>query len=109
MAFKLQGELSLDGSGWKKGLDAAHAGLSSLKGQLAAAFSVGAITAWAKKTIEYAGHINDLSDRLGVSTDYLQEMQYVAKQAGASVDDLAAVFEKLGAARMAALGGDNGA
>lgn len=106
MALKLVGEISLDGSGFKRGLQGVQSGLDSIKGQLAAAFSVGAITALAKKTIEYAGHLTDLADRLKVSTDYLQEMQYVVKQNGASVEDLTATFEKLGEARINALRGD---
>lgn len=114
MALKLVGEISLDGSGFSRGLQKAGqeankfagSSLGGIKSAIAGAFSVGAITALTQKTIEYAGHINDLADRLGVTTDYLQEMQFVAKQNGASVDELTASFEKLGAARLAALGGD---
>jgi len=114
VSLKLVGEISLDGSGWKRGLDRAgmeagnfsKSALGGIKGAIAGAFSVGAISALAKKTVEYAGHINDLADRLGVTTDYLQEMQFVTKQNGGSVDDLTATFEKLGAARVEALSGN---
>lgn len=116
MALRLEGQLSLDGSGWQRGLNQAGTAtkgfvsgtLNSLSGQIAAAFSTGAVIALAKKTVEYAGHINDLSDRLGVSTDYLQEMQFVMKQNGAEVDDLTKTFEKMGAARIKALSGADG-
>jgi len=114
VALKLVGEISLDGSGFSRGLNRAQSeaskfassGLGSIKSAIAGAFSVGAIVALTKKTIDYAGHITDLADRLHVGTDYLQQMQYVLKQNGGSVDDLTQVFEKLGAARMAALGGN---
>jgi hypothetical protein len=106
----------MDGSGWSRGVTKARAeasslasGLEPIKGAIASAFSIGAIAALTKSTIEYAGHINDIADRIGVTTDYLQEMQYVTKQNGAEVDDLVKIFEKLGDARNKALSGDVGA
>jgi len=117
MALRLEGQLSLDGSGWQRGLDAAGKATSSfanntlggLKGQIAAAFSIGAITSISKATIAYAGHVSDLADRLGVSTDYLQQMDYLLKQNGSSANDLVGLFEKMAAARAAAMGGDKNA
>ena len=110
MGLNLKAAVTLDGTGFSRGIRGLEATASSafsgLKGMIAGAFSVGAITGLAKKTVEYAGKISDLADRLGVTTDYLQEMQYVTKQNGASVDDLTATFEKLGAARLKALSGD---
>lgn len=103
MALKLQAEIALDGSGLQRGVNQA---LSGVKNMVAGAFTIGAITQFTRKTIEFAGHLTDLSARLAISTDYLQEMQFVMKQSGGSVDDLTAAFEKLGAARIAALGGD---
>jgi hypothetical protein len=113
MSLKLEGQLSLDGSGWQRGLNQAGAAanhfasdqLGELKGKIAAAFSIGAIEEISRATIEYAGKINDLSDRLGVSTDYLQQMDYLLKQNGSSAEDLAGVFERISAARADALSG----
>ena len=106
MALKLMAEIGLDGSGIQRGMNQVRGQISGLAASIGAAFSVGAVTAFAKKTIEAAGHITDLSARLGVSTSYLQEMQYVMKQNGGSVDDLTTAFEKMGAARIKALEGD---
>ena len=106
MGLKLMAEIGLDGSGVQRGLNTVRQSVSNIAATIGAAFSVGAVTALAKKTIEFAGHITDLSARLGVSTSYLQEMQYVMKQNGGSVDDLTTAFEKMGAARVAALQGD---
>jgi len=106
MGLKLMAEMGLDGSGINRGINSIRQNISNLAATIGAAFSVGAVTALAKKTIEFAGHITDLSARLGVTTDYLQEMQFVMKQNGGSVDDLTSAFEKLGEARIAALSGD---
>ena len=113
MGLKLIGEIGLDGSGFSRGLNKAKGeastfanGLGGIKNAIAGAFSVGAITALAKKTIEYASHLDELADRLGVTTEYLQEMQFITKSNGGSIDDLTKSFEKLGAARMAALNGN---
>src|SRR5262245_48825305 len=73
---------------------------------LGSVFTVGAITALTKKTIDYAGRLNDLSSRLGVSTDFLQEFRYVAQQAGVDFDKLTAVMEQFNKSRQEALGGN---
>lgn len=111
--LRLQGEISLDGSGWTSGLNRAKSessafssSLGGIKNAIAGAFTVGAVVSFGKHVIDTAGQISDLSARLGVSTDYLQEMQFVMKANGGSVEDLTAAFEKLGAARVDALAGD---
>lgn len=111
MALKLWAELGLDGTGFETGLKKASSLASgAFKSALAGAFSAGAIAALTTKTVEYASKLNDLSDRLGVSTDFLQEFQYAAKQAGADVDTLTTFIEKLNSTRMKALeGGPEGA
>ena len=113
--LKLIGEIALDGSGWKRGMDKAKAdanafssGLGGIKNAIAGAFTLGAIVSFSKHVIETASHINDLSARLGVSTDYLQEMQFVMKANGGTVDDLTSAFEKLATARADALSGNAG-
>ncbi len=71
----------------------------------AQAFSIGAITELTRKTLDYAGKINDLSDRLSVSTDFLQEFSYVAKQNGTDLEKLTKIIESLNVARDKALSG----
>lgn len=105
--------LKLDGSGFQQGLTSAKQAVGrfgqqafgGLKEEIFAAFTVGALVEMSKKTIEWAGHVQNLSDRLGVSVEYLQQMQYVAKRSGSGVDTLAGFFEKLAANRVKALEG----
>lgn len=112
--IEVKGKATLDGSGWEAGINKissstnkfATIGLGALKSQLAAAFGAGAILALSKKTIDYAGHINDLSQQLGVSVEKLQEFDFAAKQNGASVDTFASFLEKLASARAKALEGN---
>jgi hypothetical protein len=55
---------------------------------IAAAFSIGAITALTQKTIEYVGHLRDVSDGLRVNTEWLQRRANAAKLAGGSMENL---------------------
>lgn len=105
--------LKLDGSGFTQGLTSARQAVGrfgsqafgGLKSQIAGAFTVGAVTALSKRTIDAAGRVQDLSDRLGVSTDFLQEFRYVAKQTGTDLEALTAIVERMNSARDAALSG----
>ena len=107
-------KLGLDSTGFKAGIkqaESATKGLSrdlnsNLKGAIAGAFGVAAITAATKATIDYGGHISDLADRLNVSTDALQEFDFAARIAGANVDTFTGFLEKLGSARDDALEGN---
>lgn len=108
--------LGLDTSGFDAGLNRSQSSASrfasrirgSVGTALAGAFSVGALTALTKQTINYASHMRDLADRLGVNVEWLQQMQFAAVQAGASVDDLAGFMEKLAVARGQAVGNPQG-
>ena len=71
--------------------------------RLAGIASVAAIGAGIDHAIEYASHINDLSQRIGISTDAVQEWDYALKQNGATIDAAASFFEKLAVARDKAL------
>jgi hypothetical protein len=106
MSLKLLAEIGIDGTGFESGLRRASAYASGqFKTALAGAFSVGAVTALTRKTLEYAGTINDLSARLGVSTDFLQEFRFVARQTGTDLDKLTVFMEKFNDARAEALSG----
>ena len=109
--------LKVDGSGVfpafatleKKAGQLATSGFGRLKTAIAGAFSVGAVAAYSKSTLDWAGHLTDVATRLGVSTEYIQEMEFALKQSGASMDDLVSFTEKLNRARAAALvGGPKG-
>ena len=105
--------LGLDATGFEKNMAKAdsrvnHFGkqtLGALKGQLAAAFSFGAIAAGINQAVESASKLNDQTAKLGVGTKFFQEWAFGAKQAGSSSEELAGFLEKLAVARTKALGG----
>lgn len=105
--------MGMDASGFNRGLQQAKvqskefkAGLDKIGGAIA---GIG-LTALTAKVVDYAGSLADMSARLGVSTDALQEFGYAAEQSGGSLEDVAAALGKLAVARAAALeGGEAGA
>jgi hypothetical protein len=108
--FSLIAKLGLDGtnfeSGLKKSQSMAKGVAKEVTGTLAAMFAVDKIAQFGLSIVDAAGQINDLSTRLGVSAEFLQEMQFAAKQSGASIEDVASAVEKLSVARMKALSDD---
>jgi hypothetical protein len=114
MSFSLIGRLGLDTSGIATGLAKAQnlfaAGTSriraNVKGQIAAAFGTAAIMAATRSTIQYADEIHNLSKRLAVSTDLLQEWRYAATQSGSSAEAVGSFWERLIASRAQALAGN---
>lgn len=113
MALTLKAILGLDGSGFEVGIKRAQSqvdkfasnlrsGVNSRLGQ----FLTAAVAAEAmRKTIAYAGTINDLSERLAISTDAIQQWEFAALQAGGTAEGVASFFEKLATSRDKALGG----
>jgi len=108
--FSLIAKLGLDGTNFESGLKRSQSMAKGIgkevTGTLAAMFAVDKIAQFGLSIIDAAGQINDLSTRLGVSAEFLQEMQFAAKQSGASIEDVAGAVEKLSVARMKALSGD---
>lgn len=66
-----------------------------LGSQLAGAFTIGAIGAAAKATIDYAGDIQDLADKLGITAEAAQKFDYAFQQTGSSLEQNQALFFKL--------------
>lgn len=60
----------------------------------------------AKRVVEYGEQIADLSKRLGISTDAVQEWDYALKMTGSSMAESVTFFEKLAVARKGALEGN---
>lgn len=108
--FSLLAKLGLDGTAFETGLKRSQSmakGIGrEISGSLAGMFAVDKIAEFGMRAIETAGKLNDLSTRLGVSVEFLQEMQYAAEQSGASLEDVAGAVEKISIARMKALSGD---
>lgn len=66
-------------------------GLLTAKGGFGALFEVvgvGLLAEFVHKTIETASAMVDMADRIGISTDALQELSYAGKLAGLSSEDL---------------------
>ena len=108
--FSLIAKLGLDGTAFETGLKKSQSMAKGvgreISGALAGMFAVNKLVEFGSKAIETAGKLHDLSTRLGVSVEFLQEMQYAAEQSGGSLEDVAGAVEKISIARMKALAGD---
>lgn len=104
-------KLSVDSKGVSHGINEASKEFKEIGNKVSTAVSglvgLGAFEELTRRTIDYAGHISDLSARTGISTGALQEFDYAAKQSGASVDEVTSALEKLAQAQTQALGGDS--
>ncbi len=72
------------------------AGPAAAAGAAVAAVAVG-FAAITKKSIDFADNMNDLSLRLGVSTERLSVLSLYAEQSGTDIETLASAMGKLGA------------
>lgn len=112
--LSLKAFLGLDGSGFEMGIKRAQSTAkkfsssigSDFKSKIGALFTVAAAEEGVRKILEYTGHINDLSDELGMSTDAIQQWDYALRLAGSDIDKAAGFFEHLAESRDKALGGD---
>lgn len=80
--------------------------LGSVQGQLASAFSVGAVTAFAHSVIEAADRVGDLSDQMSLSVEDVQKLDIAASRSGVQVEQLGQAFLKVGEYRRKAGEGD---
>lgn len=76
------------------------------KNQFAQFASAAAVGEAIRRTIEYGGRVQDLSNRLGISTTAVQEWDYALKQSGSSIESAAGFFDRLATSRKKALAGD---
>ena len=114
MSFMVK--LGLDGSKFETGMVRAKSAgdrfasdfKRSVGNTLASVFAVDKLAEYGKASLDLAGKLTDLSTRLGVSAEFLQEMTFAAEQSGASLDDVSSSLEKLAISRAKALGGDSG-
>lgn len=83
-----------------KGLGFLSSSFASLTASFTAASlidrGVSALFQFGAEAIESAGQIVDLANKTGLSTDAIQEMQFVAGQTGASLEDFTGAVFKLG-------------
>ena len=114
MSFMVK--LGLDGTQFETGMVRAKSAgdrfaadfKRSVGNTLASVFAVDKLAEYGKASLDLAGKLTDLSTRLGVSAEFLQEMSFAAEQTGASLEDVSSSLEKLAISRAKALGGDSG-
>lgn len=110
--FSLLAKLGLDGTNFESGLKRSQSMAKGvgreISGTLAGIFAVDKLAQFGIQAIETAGKLQDLSNQLGVSAEFLQEMKFAADLGGASLEEVAAALEKITIARGKALGGDQG-
>lgn len=74
---------------------------------MAKGFAVGFVSEEAvRQTLEFAGNVNDLSQRLGISTTAVQKWNYALKMSGSDMSALAPFFTRLAQAKDNAIEGD---
>lgn len=107
--FSLIARLGLDTSAFEGGLKRSQSlaiGFGrEFKSTLAAAFTVGAVSAYTNKLLNLADNTKDLADQLGITTEEVQRLNYIADDSGVAFDKWAAAIGKVSAARNEALGG----
>lgn len=69
----------------------------------------GSLIAVTKNALDYAGSLGEVSDKMGVTTKFLQEFRYAATQAGASTDEADASLTKMNLTLGKALEGNKAA
>jgi len=103
-----------DSSGLRREVNKSKGMVRELEGAFTNAFSnrlagvigIGALIEASRRTVEYAGKINDLSQRLGIGTEALQEFDFAATQNGANLEKMTAFIERLNVSRQDALNGN---
>ncbi len=78
-----------------------------ISGNLKALASVAALEELGRAALEYAGHVEDLSLRLGMSEEAVQAWDNALKLSGSSMDEASGFFEKLATNRKKALDGND--
>jgi hypothetical protein len=105
--LSLVAKLGLDTTGFQQGINKAGKQASQfgsqLKNQLASAFSVAAVTAFARDLAQTVNRIKDLSEQFGVTTDEVQRIDFALKQSGLAFEDFGMAITKMGGARKEAV------
>jgi hypothetical protein len=82
----------------KKPTSAFDSMTNSVKGfgaALVASFSVGAIANAIQSTGEWAGHVDDLSKKMGISREAVQRLDFAARQNGQTIDGVSTAVAQL--------------
>ena len=103
MAVNLKAILGFDGKAYEAGMKKATATskkaqkniVGNLKSQIGGVLAVGFITSKAKAIGEFAREVRDLAPALGMTTDSLQEWEYVFARFGLELEDVSDAFATL--------------
>lgn len=79
----------------------------SVAGQVAAGLSIDRMIQAGGQILELGGKVQDLSNKLGISTDAVQQWDYALKQNGSSIEAAVPFFQRLSQARQEALEGSD--
>lgn len=69
--------------------------MTGIKGAIAGALSVTAITSFAKSVLEYTGQIKDASEATGISTERFQALSIAARMNGVGMDQLSGSIARI--------------
>ena len=107
--FRVAGILSLDGSRFAAGLSRAEIAASRFASRvatsLAAAFSVGALTMYARKVVEASDGFVIAAKRMGATVEQVQILKQAGKDANVELESMVDTFDRISAAQAKALGG----
>ena len=109
-------QLGLNSSNFNKGIAQAEmmarkfskSVAHELQGMVGGYLTLGYAVELMSESFAKASEIKDLSLRLGMDVETLQEMQYAAQQTGASIEDFAVAIKNLNKSRAEALADPNG-
>lgn len=108
----LEAVLGLNKTGFDAGISSAEKQVrkfgEGMKSTLSNFLTTGAIISFVKNLIDSTSRLNDLSSKIGVNSEALQQFAYAAKQTGANIEDVATAFRFLSKARAEALQNPNG-
>ncbi len=106
----LSARLGLDASEFEYGLRKAGSQVvtfaSKIKEYIGVAAGIYGFGALTEEVIQFADNIYNLSKRTGLSTDQLQELNYVAQQTGIGLYEIVAFFERVTRSQQAAIKGN---
>lgn len=112
MALRIGCEIFADGRGFKAGLmgiERTAQGFTRRMGSyLAGAFSIGVVIGQIKDALKEASRIEDMSRSLGLSVEQFQELEFAARQTGATMETVGMAIKKIAQAQQAALTGKAG-
>ena len=107
MSLKLIGEVSLDGSGFERGLNRLGSSAThNFRNLVAAAFGFVGVHQAIHRTVESADELVIASGRLDLTIEQLQILRQAAKESGVEFGKLETALERINVARAKALGGD---